>query len=106
MTQAQTKRPVIRPLPERLINKIAAGEVVERPSAVVKELVEKDPAAVNANAPGNQSVLLIAAGSGNSVQDLNILLKQFFAMQKMIKNMSKFKLKGLPKGAFPFQMNF
>ena len=46
----------------------------------------------------------IAAGSGNSVQHVNNLLKQFFAMRKMIKNVSKFKFKGMPKGSFPFQM--
>lgn len=44
----------------------------------------------------------IAAGSGNSVQSVNQLLKQFYAMQKMFQQMNKGKLKGLPKGMMPF----
>jgi signal recognition particle subunit SRP54 len=42
----------------------------------------------------------IARGSGTSVQDVNVLLKQFAQMQKMVKKMSKFSLKGFPSG-FP-----
>jgi len=44
----------------------------------------------------------IAGGSGNSVQAVNQLLKQFFAMQKMFHNMNKGKFKGIPKGMIPF----
>ena len=40
----------------------------------------------------------IAKGSGKSVQDVNQLLKQFKMMQKMMKNVNKIGLKGLPMG--------
>jgi signal recognition particle subunit SRP54 len=43
----------------------------------------------------------IAKGSGNSVQAVNQLLKQFFAMQKMFHNLNKGKFKGIPKGLMP-----
>ena len=45
----------------------------------------------------------IAAGSGNSLQEVNQFIKQFDQMQKMMKTMQKMSSMGRGLGAFPFK---
>ncbi|MGH1402641.1 MAG: DNA mismatch repair endonuclease MutL [Alphaproteobacteria bacterium] len=70
----------IRYLPETLINQIAAGEVVERPAAAVKELIENAIDAgsssidIDVYAGGKSKIVISDNGCGMNAQELTAAL--------------------------------
>ena len=72
----------IRVLDESLIGKIAAGEVVERPASVVKELVENSIDAgatkirVEIKVGGKQSIVVTDDGSGMNREDIALCVRR------------------------------
>jgi len=73
---------------------------MERMVAVIKSMTIKERR--NPQIIDGSRKKRIALGSGNSIQAVNQLLKQFFAMQKMFGNINKKGFKGIPKGMMPF----
>jgi DNA mismatch repair protein MutL len=74
--------PSVRILPEEIANKIAAGEVVERPASVVKELIEN---ALDARATrlvirlvgaGRRTIEVVDNGHGMSEQDALLAIER------------------------------
>jgi DNA mismatch repair protein MutL len=72
----------VRQLPEQVVNRIAAGEVVERPASVVKELVEN---AIDAGASridvftdggGRRKIAITDDGTGMTAADLALAVER------------------------------
>ena len=73
---------IIRTLENQLINKIAAGEVIESPHSVVKELLENSldagasEIAMETTAAGIEEIVISDNGSGIAEDDLELAIQR------------------------------
>ncbi len=99
--------PEIRLLPPHLVNQIAAGEVIERPAAVIKELVEN---AIDAGSTqidihyrqGGQSLMSIADnGCGMTDSELTLAIQRHATSKLSDENLLNIRTMGFRGEALP-----
>ena len=97
----------VRQLPEQLVNRIAAGEVVDRPASVVKELVEN---AIDAGASridvftdggGRRKIAITDDGGGMSARDLELAVERHATSKLDDEDLLQIKTLGFRGEALP-----
>lgn len=82
MSDTRTSNSIIHPLPPEISNKIAAGEVIQRPASVVKELLDNaidagaDDIKVIIENAGRTLIQVIDNGCGMSEEDLPLCFQR------------------------------
>ena len=98
---------VIRQLSVNLINQIAAGEVIERPASIIKELVENaiDAGANNINVSieqgGKSSIIIADDGVGMILDDLKMCLMPHATSKLNQENLNAINTLGFRGEALP-----